>query len=269
MAKKRLHPLLRLLRGIAIIWCALAVFSCTMADKLIFFPPRPGYVADAEGIVSFDTTKDETIRALHFPASPGQPTVLYSHGNAEDIGGSIDLYQEWRRRGWGVLAYDYPGYGHSTGSPTESSCERAIDAAWNYLTEDQQVAGKDIVIVGRSVGGGPSVWLASKQDPRALVLISPFTSTFAVRPPANYILPGNRFPNLKRVRRMDTPLLVIHGLRDGVIPTDHGRQLATASPATFKRFTGIERAGHNDLFAIAGRRVFDEIESFVAEIPAP
>lgn len=262
--EKRRRPLwFRLIRGILIIYTSLCVFSCTMADKLIFMPQRPAYTKQAPNLISIPTSKDEVITAFYFPAKAGKPTVLYSHGNAEDIGGSIKLYQEWRNDGWGVLAYDYPGYGHATGKPSESSSERAIEAAWKNLTVDHSIPASDIIVVGRSVGSGPSVWLVDKHRPAALVLISPFTSIFAVRSPAQYILPGNRFPNLKRIRTNDTPLLVIHGESDGIIPTSHGRALHEASPAKTKRFVGVPNAGHNDL---RWTEITEPIRQFVGEL---
>lgn len=247
MEKRRRPFWFRLIRGLLIIYAGLCVFSCTMSDSLIFVPQRPAYAATAPGLVSLKTTEGETIPAYHFPAKDGKPTVLYSHGNAEDIGGSIDLYQEWRRDGWGVLAYDYPGYGHATGKPTERSCERAVEAAWQFLMVEQKVAPGDILVVGRSVGSGPSVWLAGRHQPGGLVLISPFTSAFALLAPAHLVLPGNRFPNLKRVRDLETPLLVIHGDRDQIVPASHGRRIFDASPAPLKRFVRVPDAGHNDL----------------------
>lgn len=253
----------RLLRGVTIIYAGLCVFSCTMADSMIFMPQRPAYAATAPGLIRFETSEGESIPAYHFPAQADKPTVLYSHGNAEDIGGSIKLYREWQKDGWGVLAYDYPGYGHASGTPTEKSCERAIEAAWNFLTLEQGVKPHDILIVGRSVGGGPSTWLATRHQPGALILVSPFTSAFAVRSPAQYLLPGNRFPNLRRIRKIEAPLLVIHGEDDTIIPSSHGRTLHDASPANTKRFVGIPNTGHNDL----GRAdIVAPIREFVAEI---
>lgn len=262
--EKRPRPFwFRLLRGLLIIYAGLCVFSCTMADKLIFMPQRPSYTKAAPALVGFPTTKGEAIAAFYHPAEAGKPTILYSHGNAEDAGGSFHLYQEWRSIGWGVLAYDYPGYGHSPGSPTESSCERAIEASWEFLTVENSIPASDIIVVGRSVGSGPSVWLVDRHRPAGLVLISPFTSTFAVRSPAQYILPGNRFPNLKRIRHNDTPLLVIHGEIDGIIPGSHGRALHEASPAKMKRFVGIPNAGHNDL---GWMDIMPPLREFVSEV---
>ena len=237
-----------------------------MADRMIFMPPRPSYSVEAPALVAIPTENGSTIAAFHYPAKDGNPTVLYSHGNAEDAGHSIKLYQAWQDRGWGVLAYDYPGYGQSPGRPNESGAEQAIEASWRFLTELQGIDPSDIVVVGRSVGSGPSVWLIQEKSPAALVLISPFTSTYAVMSPAQYILPANRFPNLRRIRQSEVPLLVIHGEVDGVIPTAHGRELHAASPADPKQFIGVPGAGHNNLYPLAGAEVIASIEEFVEQV---
>ena len=264
-SKKATRRLWRWIKIPLIIYGSMSLFACTMADRLIFQPPSPSYVADADGLIQFETSAGESIAALHFPAPEGRPTLLYSHGNAEDIGHSLPVYRAFEQAGLGVFAYDYPGYGQSTGRPTEGSCERAIEAAWNHVTTDLGIAADNIVIVGRSVGSGPSVWLDSHVDARALVLLSPFKSTYAVMPPAHLLLPGDRFPNKRRIRQSTTPLLVIHGKIDGVIPSSHGRALVEVSPAETKRFLGILEAGHNTLFQNAGPEVVEAIESFVTD----
>jgi hypothetical protein len=256
----------RVLRFLAVVYGCVALFACAMADRMIFMPPHPSYSADAPSLVTLQTANGNTVAAFHYPAKPGAPTVLYSHGNAEDAGHSIELYQAWQKQGWGVLAYDYPGYGQSPGKPSEAGTEEAIEAAWNFLTDDQGLAPSDIVVVGRSVGSGPSVWLIQEKKPAALILISPFTSAFAVLPPAQYLIPANRFPNLSRIRKSEVPLLVIHGETDGVITTNHGRTLHAESPANPKQFVGIPNVGHNDLFHRAGAEVLQAIDDFVGQV---
>ena len=135
------------------------------------------------------TPKNESIAFVHLPAEAGMPTILYSHGNTEDLAHSSQLYEELHTRGLGVFAYDYPGYGLSTGTPNEDSCQRAIQSSWNHLTKIG-ISTSSIIITGRSVGSGPSVWLASNQKPSALILISPFRSAFttAIPTPFRYSL---------------------------------------------------------------------------------
>lgn len=246
------------------VYLLLAMVAVFFADRLIFIPPESSYGPDAPGLLRLKTSEGEEIAALHLPAREGMPTLLYSHGNAEDLGQAIDLYQAWGGMGLGVLAYDYPGYGLSTGRATERSCERAIQAAWDHLMKSGVAAGS-VVVVSRSVGGGPGVWLASRGKPAGMVLIAPFTSTFAVAFPVP-LFPCDRFPNLKRVRDIDVPLLVFHGEHDEVIAPSHGRALVAASPAAVKAFHLIENAGHNDLFEVAGDQIIRETAEFAIRV---
>lgn len=250
----------RFLRSVLSIYLLLLIVAVFFADKLIFFPPEPGYSAEAPGLVMI-ATPEEKIAAVYLPADPGKPTILYAHGNAEDLSAAMDLYEEWHQAGLGILAYDFPGYGLSGGSPTEVSCERSAQAAWDLLTTDKKIPASSIVIAARSVGGGPSVWLAAHEKPRGLVLVSSFTSAFAVRLPFP-LFPRDRFPSLKRIRGIDCPLLVIHGEKDSLIRISHGRALYEASPAKDKRFIPVPDAGHDDLFAIGGPAITDAIADF-------
>lgn len=236
----------RPLKSLAFIYGCLVVVAVFFAEKLIFFPPEPGY-QDGPQILKLTSTTGDLIAAIERPAKAGFPTLLYSHGNAEDLGDVFGLARIWEDEGFGVLAYDFPGYGRSSGKPLEHTCEAAIEAAWDYLTKTKGIDPSRIVIVGRSVGGGPSVWLAERKTPAGLILMCPFTSAFAVRIPLP-ILPCDRFPNLKRIPQVKCPLLVMHGEEDSLINPSHGRKLVEAATVTDKRFISIPGAGHNDLY---------------------
>ncbi|MBG7608576.1 MAG: alpha/beta hydrolase [Verrucomicrobia bacterium] len=244
------------------IYALLLLASCTLADRILFAPPATSYTRSHPNLDFLKTPKNESIAFVHLPAEAGMPTILYSHGNTEDLAHSSQLYEELHTRGLGVFAYDYPGYGLSTGTPNEDSCQRAIQSSWNHLTKIG-ISTSSIIITGRSVGSGPSVWLASNQKPSALILISPFRSAFTTAIPTPFpLFPGDRFPNHKRIKTINSPLLIIHGENDGVIPFRHGQKLFDASPATTKEFLKIPGAGHNDLFHVASKEIFTKIAEF-------
>ncbi len=156
--------------SIAAIYILLAFFAVSCADRLIFMPPPSSYGEDLPGLQyvgsSDEDEKSETIAYLHLKADPGKPTLLFSHGNAEDIGGWLPVFKEWHSMGLGVMAYDYPGYGQSQGTPTEKSCERAIRWVHGMLTTMEGVRPSSVVIVGRSVGSGPASGSLHKRRPK-------------------------------------------------------------------------------------------------------
>ncbi len=254
----------RPIKSLAFIYGCLLIIAVFFAEKLFFFPPPPGYEESSQ-LLKLTTTKGDMIAAFHMPAKPRFPTLLYTHGNGEDLGDVSGLLQVWQDEGFGVLAYDFPGYGLSSGEPLEATCEAAIDAAWDYLTKTKSIAPSMIVIVGRSVGSGPSVWMAERKTPAGLILISPFTSAFAVRIPIP-ILPCDRFPNLKRIPQVKCPLLVIHGEDDSLISPSHGRKLVAAASVSDKHYLSIPGAGHNDLFEIGDGIILPAIRDFALRV---
>lgn len=245
--------------SLASIYLMLLVVAVFFADRIIFLQPPSSYDKSEPGLAFVKTSEGESIAFLHLPAADGMPTLLYSHGNEEDIADSSPLYDELRASGLGIIAYDYPGYGLSTGSPNEASCQRAAMATWRHLI-DSGVESSSVVIMGRSVGSGPAVWLASQVAPAGLILISPFKSAFTTAFDLPFpIFPRDRFPNFKRIRSLDLPLLVIHGEEDEVIAVSHGEELFAQSPSEDKSLKIVPKAGHNDLFDIG----FDEIPEVI------
>lgn len=246
------------------VYILLAVFAVSCADRILFVPPASSYEASLSGLEMLETSEKESIAFLYIPPAPGKKTLLFSHGNAEDMGNYLSWFQQLRNDGLGVAAYDYPGYGQSIGKPSEASCERAILAVWKRLSE-RGVDPKEIILMGRSVGSGPSVWLAGNQEAAGMILLSPFKSAFTTVTHVP-ILPGDRFPNLKRMKSLDLPLLVIHGTEDRVIKASHGEALVEASPALKKTYHSIEGAGHNDIFLLAGDEINSLILGFAEEL---
>ena len=163
-----------------------------------------------------------------------------------------------------MLAYDYPGYGRSAGRATEETTCQAIRSAWQYLLA-QGTPRNSVVIVGRSVGSGPSTRLASEVEPAGLVLIAPFTSAFEVAFPVK-LFPADRFRNIDLIGGIASPLLVIHGRQDEVIPFSHGERIIEASGATRKKLLAIEDAGHNDLFEIRGQEIIEAVAAFARQV---
>ncbi len=250
------------LGSIYILLCIVAV-SC--ADRLIFQPPAPYYSENIQGFTKITHKNAAPVAAIHLKAPPNAPTIIYSHGNAEDIGHNIEIFTALHDRGFGVIAYDYPGYGLTPGRSTETSTQQSIQTAWDYAIQSG-ISPSSIIIVGRSIGSGPSVWLASHTKPAGLILISPLKSAYTVA--FKYpIFPGDLFPSYKRITKIHTPLLVIHGENDEVIPFSHGQEIYQKSPASNKFFVPIENSGHNNLFKTASDQILDSMTDFIHQLP--
>jgi pimeloyl-ACP methyl ester carboxylesterase len=233
---------------------------------MIFLPPHPTYTAEIDGYTKIDPKSEQPVAAIHLKAQPNAPTIIYSHGNAEDIGcGNMEVFKALNQRGFGVIAYDYPGYGLTPGTSSEKSTQQAIQSTWDYAI-NSGIPASSIIILGRSIGSGPSVWLATHTKPAGLILISPLKSAYCVafgRP----IFPGDRFPNYKRINDTDAPLLVIHGELDDIIPYSHGQELYQKSPSRLKKFVSVKKSGHNDLYPNALNEVLDAVTDFIHQLP--
>ncbi len=194
-------------------------------------------------------TGTERVEAWYFPppadAVTPVPVVIIAHGNAELIDFLPEEFRFLLDFGVGLLLVEYPGYGRSSGAPSQASITRAMAAAHDVIISRPDVDADRIVYLGRSIGGGAVCALAARRPPAGMILISSFTGirSFAWRylvPPA---LVRDPFDNLAVLARYAGPVLVIHGEYDEIIPYRHGRRLAAA--AANARLISYD-CGHND-----------------------
>jgi len=253
-----------MLFSILFIYLCLCLFAYFVADRMIFLPPPASY-RDGGDILKIPVADGIGIAALHLPHPQARFTILYSHGNAEDLGALSPYLKEYRSRGFAVFAYDYEGYGTSDGRATEKNTYRDIQAAYHYLRERPQVPAHRILVLGRSVGSGPAVELARREPVAGLVLESPFLSAFRVmtRWP---LLPFDEFDNLAKIRQVKGPLLLVHGRRDRVIPFWHGETLFAHANEP-KAALWIGEADHNDLVEVAGEDYWRALQKWTAALP--
>ena len=194
-----------------VLYLILLFYAWVFADRILFPAPKnPGYVQDEE-VFFLETEKGSKIACKHWNAdNPKGLTLLYSHGNGEDIGRIEEFLKTWISEGWSVITYDYPGYGHSPGKPSEVGCYQAIDAVFEHLTEQKGINPHEIVLWGRSLGTGPSCYLAEKKKVGGIILETPFMTAFRTVTETPF-LPWDRFRNLERAPSIHCPSLVIHG----------------------------------------------------------
>jgi pimeloyl-ACP methyl ester carboxylesterase len=251
---------LLLLSSLCIIYAGLNAYALIYADGMIFPAPLSSYQQDA-GIFKLPSRDGETIATYHLPAAGAQNLLLYSHGNGEDIGLARPFLELFTRAGIAVLAYDYPGYGTSSGRPSEAGTYAAIEAAYRHATETLGYRPEQITLYGRSLGSGPSSWLAEREPVAGLILDGAFTSTFRVL--TGYkLLPWDKFDNHARLSKIRCPILIIHGTLDQTVPFSHALK-------NWKRIEGpkhrlfVEGAHHGNVIELAGREYWDTVLPFI------
>ena len=178
-------------------------------------------------------------------------TIIYSHGNATDIGGMS--YMQAVLAGCldvNVVMYDYSGYGASGGVPLEGNTYRDVKLVFDYTV--QNICGGDeskVVFYGQSIGSGPSCYLCSKrQGVGGLILHSPFTSGMRVLTPSRALACLDIFPNIDRMSKVRCPVMVIHGGQDEEVDVAHGMALHQAVQPELRREPWwVPDRGHNDI----------------------
>ncbi|KAI4366999.1 hypothetical protein MLD38_022787 [Melastoma candidum] len=231
--------------------------TSTIAAKFAFFPPQPpSYTVvastDRDGkerlsIPEFDhtnggrgvggvgvevmklrTRRGNEVVAVHVAHPKAGATMLYSHGNAADLGQMMELFVELSKRlRLNIMGYDYSGYGQSTGKPTEYNTYADIDAAYNCLKDQYGVKDEQLILYGQSVGSGPTVDLASRlSNLRGVVLHSPILSGVRVLYPVKRTFWFDIYKNIDKIELVNCPVFVMHGTSDEVVDCSHGKQLA-------------------------------------------
>lgn len=238
------------------IWAAIAAALYVAFLGLLYFNQRtliyPGTInrvdvspPNVEGADTFKiSTAAGVVDAIFLPAADGagaspQPVMIFAHGNGEVIDYWLTGLQSFRERGIGVLLVEYPGYGRSSGVPSEKSIRASMDAAFDLIAADPRVDRTRIFGFGQSLGGGAICALARSRPLRALILQSAFPSLdmFAAGYWAPAFLLHDHFDNVEVVRSFSGPVLVIHGRDDRLVPWEQAQRLASASKqSTFKLY---------------------------------
>jgi fermentation-respiration switch protein FrsA (DUF1100 family) len=254
--RKLLYALLR-------VYVVLGFVLWLLGDRLAHHPPPAG-TKPLPGELALAAADAVPLSAVWLPNDKADVAVLMSHGNGEDLDRLFPFLRELHGAGFSVFAYDYRGYGRSKGRPTEKGVSRDLEAAWRHLTGPLGVPAPRVVLLGRSIGSGPTCWLASRERPGGVVLESAFTSGQRTLFPFP-IFPFDQFPNLRRIGAFRCPVLVVHGTADDVIPVRHGRALFAAAPEP-KSALWVEGAGHNDIFEAAPELYLKALRDFAKRV---
>ena len=259
-------PALRLLAGAFLLFFGLglaALVGCILGDGMMFQPPAPKY-RDGPQILKVPVpgTK-ETISAVYLPNTEARFVVLYSHGTGDDLGEIASLLKDIRAHGYAVFAYDYEGYGTSSGTPSEKSVYRDAEAAYTYLKDVLAVSPGRTIPYGFSLGGAPAVYLAARHEVAALILESTFVSAFRVRTRFP-LLPFDRFDNLSRMPRVKCPVLVLHSRDDPVIGLWHAEELYQASRKA--RLVEFKNGGHGHARVADAEEYWSALASFMTSV---
>lgn len=240
------------------VYLTFAAILYLFQSRLVFFPERnmigtPHDIKLPFESIYFRAPDNVELHGWFVPGKNARGVVLFCHGNAGNISHRLDYVQLFHQLGMSTFIFDYRGFGKSGGKPTEAGTYQDALGAWRYLVEKRNVAPRDIVIYGESLGGAVGAWLARERRPAALILASSFTSIpdvaadlypfFPVRWLARF-----HYDTQGLLPEVTCPVLVIHSRDDEIVPFAHGRSLfeTARAPKAFLEIRGSHNTGFMD-----------------------
>lgn len=232
---------------IAIALCLVFYFQ----ERLIFFPEPLPLDFQFRFAGSFEEKWIEMpgsrVHSLYFRQTNPKRLILYFHGNAGSLAGWGEVAAELANRTQSdVWIIDYPGYGKSSGGiRSEAQLQQLAQILWKHA----QPLGLPIVIFGRSIGTGPAVALASTTEAKAVILETPFLSLVSMAQLHYRFVPTfllrYQFRSDLAFENIRSPILILHGTEDEIIPLSQGEELAKLNVRA--RVVRIQGGHHNDL----------------------
>jgi len=248
-------------------YIALALIVFLVQEKFIFKPEKlPSDFVYQYDVpfheLNFNVEPGVVINGLHFHVENPLGLVLYFHGNTRSIKGWARYAKDFYRYKYDVVLVDYRGFGKSTGKRSEP--EMLDDMQFVYDKLRQQFPEDHLILYGRSIGSGFATKLASDNNPRFLILDSPYYSFLDVVKRFLPILPNSLLLRYhlrtdQWIRKVKCHTYILHGTKDWLIPFRQSEKLQSINPdkITLIRIVG---GGHNNLPA------FPEYHNFIRDI---
>lgn len=221
-----------------------------------------------------ETEDGELLEAWHIPLDghgevANIAVAILFHGNGETVRSTFGLQKWFQANGIATVAFDYRGYGNSTGWPSDRGLKQDVKAILK-LVERLYEPGVPLVIFGSSIGTGLAAYAATLVEHKALVLLAPYTSLTELVRDQKFLSILSSFVwydfNILQLAQTQASActIVSHGLRDRIINVEHGRAVAAAlSKSPQAHYFEIEEAGHNDLLSKVGDRLMQSLKACV------
>ena len=246
----------RLVRPVLLAY-VLVVIMLTLLERWLVYPGGTSAAIDADAAREsledvWISTPEARLHGWYAHHTTPRAVVLYCHGNGESVGQLGPLLRHLRdAMRVAVLAFDYRGYGRSSGSPTEGNTIADARAAQLWLASRAGCDPADVVLMGRSLGGGVAVALAADYPIRGLILERTFARLSDTAAHHFWWLPvrllmRNQYDSLARIPHYRGPLLQSHGTHDEIIPFQQGQLLYQAATTPQKQFYEVRGGMHND-----------------------
>ena len=198
------------------------------------------------------TTDKIKLLAWYYEGDKNMPILVYFHGNSFDIGERAYRIKRYNDAGFSTLLVSWRGFSGNDGNPTEDNLYLDGNATIDWVLKNTKFKIEDIVNYGESLGSGVAVELNLKYEFLCTVLEAPFTSIADVANkrykiyPTKYLV-KDKFDNLSKIDQIKSPILIISGLRDEVVPHSHSIMLFNKAN-NLKKSLFVDEAMHNNLY---------------------
>ncbi len=259
---------MKFLIGFILFYVLLIVLLFIKQRDLIYFPDNTKPVAvEGVDVVKVKTKDNIDLEAWYIaPSIENKPVIIFFHGNAGNYSHRIHKSVEYLNAGYGVLLAGYRGYGANSGTISEAGFYNDGRAYIDWLLQEKNIKLSQIVIYGESIGSGVAVQMATEYDISGLILEVPFSSLLEVATKRYFFVPvkfllKDKFMNLDKIKGINAPLLIMHGVKDKVIPFDLSKKLFDKAKQP-KKFVDFPLANHNNLYDFgASAHVLDFLAS--------
>tara|TARA_R100001369_G_scaffold51222_2_gene78046 strand:+ start:150 stop:947 length:798 start_codon:yes stop_codon:yes gene_type:complete len=260
-----------LLKGLLIVFSGYVIIIAGMyllQEKLIFLPTQlpqeHTYTFEQSFTEFFLEAKDGArLNALHFKVENPKGVILYFHGNAGNLDRWGEITSFFTQFNYDVVVMDYRTYGKSTGKLSEKSLYKDAQLFYDYILK--RYPENEVTVYGRSLGTTFAAYVASANNPKKLILETPFYSMTDVAKKRFPVLPvaqllKYRFPTNTYMNKTNCPVVIFHGTDDDVVPYESGKKLAETLPKDRLNFISIPEGGHNNLIE------FQEYKDSIEEV---
>ena len=219
----------------------------TMYSKVMFQPPISRFPMNPDHIQLI--SKSGSKLPVIFINRNAKYTMIFSHGNAEDI----YLVQQWlysyflKQVDVNCIVYEYTGFGESNGNlPTDQNCYDDIETVYLHFTEIYGIDPDKIILFGRSIGSGPTCYIAEKYPVAGVIINCGLMSALRVVFNLRWTLPFDKFPNIDRIPNFNCPVFIVHGRRDEIIPFYNAEEMHRKCKYKYEPYY-VDGAGDNNI----------------------
>jgi uncharacterized protein len=228
----------------AVVYAGLCAFMYATQRSQIYFRTPESHYTGAQAVQL--TSQGEHLKIWTVPRN-GSKALIYFGGNAEDVAGNIDVFSG-AFPDHSLYLVNYRGYGGSTGRPSEEGLFADALAVYDHVRAQKS----DIAVLGRSLGSGVAVYMASQRPVARLVLVTAYDNLVNVaRAHFPYLPVGllmrDRYDSASRAREITAPVLVVIAAEDEIIPRGRSEALVAAFPPGRVRIEVITGVMHNTL----------------------